>query len=101
MMVKRLSSDMPLVLVSEAAGTAYRSSALEMLAIRVLTECRAEERDAWVESFVEKHEMRLAIDGKIVAERAEQKRHVREAIATLCRDRLAKLVELGIMSPVR
>jgi hypothetical protein len=101
MMLKRLSSDTPLVLASEVAGTALRSSALEVLAMRVLTECRAEERDAWVEAFVEKHEMRLAIDGKIVADRAEQKRHVREAIATLGRDRLAKLVELGIMSPVR
>lgn len=101
MMLKRLSSDMPLMLVSEATGTAYRSSALEILAMRVLTECHGPERDAWVDAFVDRHEMRLAIDGKIVAERAEQKRHIREAIATLCRDRLAKLVEVGIMSPAR
>lgn len=99
MMLRRLSSDTPLVLVSEAAGTAYRSSALEVLAMRVLTECRAPERDAWVESFVEKHELRLAIDGKLVAERADQKRHVRAAIEALVNDRLAKLVELGIMTP--
>ena len=99
MMLRRLSSDTPLVLVSEAAGTAYRSSALEVLAMRVLTECRAPERDAWVESFVEKHELRLAIDGKLVAERADQKRHVRAAIEALVSDRLARLVELGIMAP--
>jgi hypothetical protein len=101
MMLKRLSTDTALVLVSGVAGTAFRSSALELLAIRVLTECRAEERDGWVDAFVEQHELRLAMNGKIIVERAEQKRHVREAIATLCRDRLAKLVELGIMSPVR
>ena len=99
MMLRRLSSDTPLVLVSEAAGTAHRSSALEVLAMRVLTERAAPERDAWVDAFVEKHELRLAIDGQLVAERDAQKRHIREAIAKLVTDRLAKLVELGIMAP--
>lgn len=99
MMLRRLASDTPLVLASPASGSALRSSALEVLAMRVLTECRASERDAWVTDFVGRHELRLAVGGAIVADRSEQKRHIDEAIATLGRDRLAKLVELGIMAP--
>lgn len=101
MMLKRLSTDTPLVLVSPAAGTGLRSSALEVLALRILTECRGPDRERWVHDYVEKHEMRLAIDGKLVSERADQKRHISAAVATLVRSRLGRLVELGITTPAR
>jgi len=99
MMLRRISSELPLVLVSEAAGTGLRSSALEGLALRALTEVRGPERPGWVHDFVEKHELRLAIDGRLVADRAEQKVVIQGAIDTLVTGRLAKLVELGIILP--
>ncbi|MBX3232139.1 MAG: methyltransferase regulatory domain-containing protein [Labilithrix sp.] len=99
MMLRRLTSEQPLVLASEVAGTGFRSSALEGLALRALTETRGPERAGWVSDFVERHELRLAIDGRLVAERPEQKQVIAKAIETLCAGRLAKLVELGITRP--
>jgi SAM-dependent methyltransferase len=101
MMVNRIASETPLVFVSAVAGTGLRSSALEALAMRCLTQAAAPDRVRWVNDFVEKHELRLAIDGKIVGERAEQKLRIHEAIDALCKDRLARFIELGILAPAR
>lgn len=99
MMVRKVASEVPLVLATVAGGTGMRSSALEVLAMRFLTETRGAEREARVGEFVGKHELRLAIDGKLVQDRADQKKAILEAIATLTRERLGKYVELGIMHP--
>ncbi len=99
MMLRRLSSDVPLVMASTLAGTAFPISALEALAIRVFTEAPASSRDAWVHDFVRKRVVRLRVDGRILTEEGEQERAILDTVASLAGERLRKLVEVGLLAP--
>ncbi len=99
MMLRRLSSEVPVVMTSTVAGTAYPISALDGLALRVFTEVPAGRREAWSRDFVRKNVLRIRVDDRIVTDEDEQQRAILEGIAALAGERLAKLVELGILAP--
>lgn len=97
MMLRRLSSDTPLVMTSTSAGTAFPISTLDGLAIRVLTEVRPAERDSWVRDLVGRSVIRLRVGDRVLDDRAAQHRAIMEAVDRLVSHRLAKLLELGVL----
>jgi SAM-dependent methyltransferase len=98
MMVKRSGlADTPLVLISTAAGTAFPISALDALAIRILTEVAPPDRTKWIEDFVGRSVLRLKVGDHIVSNRPDQIKLIEEARTTLSTKALSKLVELGIL----
>jgi hypothetical protein len=100
MMLRRLSSDTPIVMTSTVAGTAFPISALDGLALRVFTEVAPPERESWIRDFVGKNVLRLAVGDHVVEDQADQRAVILEAVEKLRTHRLAKLVELGVLAPL-
>jgi SAM-dependent methyltransferase len=98
-MLRRLSTDAPIVMVSTVAGTAFPMSALEGLAIRMMTEVARGERERWVEELVGRSVLRIRIGERVLEAPAEQARAILDTVEQL-RPRLPKFVELGILAPV-
>ena len=98
-MLRRLSSDTPIVMTSTVAGTASSISALEGLAIRMLTEVAAPDREQWVVDLVGRNVLRIRVGDRVLEDHADQRRAILEAVEQLRTRRLAKLVELGILAP--
>ena len=98
MMLRRLSSDVPVVMASTLAGTAFPISALEALAIRVFTEVPAAGREAWVRDFVAKRVLRIRVEERVLVDDGEQVRAILDTVATLQGERLAKLLEVGVLA---
>jgi hypothetical protein len=96
-MLRRLSSDAPIVLASNVAGTAYPISALDALALRLFTEVAPGERERWVDDLVLRSVLRIRIGDRVLVDRADQRRAILDAAEQLRLNRLAKLVELGIL----
>jgi SAM-dependent methyltransferase len=99
MMLRRLSSDTPIVMTSAVAGTAFPISALDGLALRVFTEVIPSKRVEWIRDFVGKNVLRLAVGERIVEDQAEQHAVILDAVEQLGAHRLTKLVELGVLAP--
>ena len=99
MMLRRLSSDTPIVMTSSVAGTAFPISALDGLALRVFTEVTPGKRVDWIRDFVGKNVLRLAVGERIVEDQAEQRAVILDAVEKLGAHRLAKLLELGVLAP--
>jgi hypothetical protein len=97
-MLRRLSGEAPIVMASTVAGTAFPISALEGLAIRMLTEVAAKDREQWVHDLVGRSVLRIRIGERVLEDPADQKRAILETLAQLRSQRLAKLVELGILA---
>jgi SAM-dependent methyltransferase len=97
-MLRRLSTDTPLVMVSSVAGTAFPVSALEGLAIRVMTEVAPADRERWVDAHVGRSVLRIRVGERVLEDREAQRRAILDAVEQL-RGRLPKLVELGILAP--
>ena len=97
-MLRRLSTDAPIVMVSSVAGTAFPMSALEGLAIRVMTEVAAPDRERWVEELVGRSVLRIRVGDRVLEDRADQRRAILETVEQL-RARLPKFIELGILAP--
>lgn len=100
-MLRRLSPDMPVVMASTTCGTAFPISTLEALAMRVITEVDLAGRDEWIRRFVGGRVLRLRVGERLVDDREEQRRAIGEAVRHVCRQQLSKLLELGILAPVR
>jgi SAM-dependent methyltransferase len=98
MMLRRLSTEAPIVMASTVAGTAFPMSALEALAIRMMTEVPAAERGRWVHDLVGRSVLRIRIGDRVLEDRAEQRQAILETVDQL-RPRLSKFVELGILAP--
>jgi len=98
-MLRRLSSDTPVVMTSTIAGMAFPISALEGLALRMFTEVPAAEREQWVTALVGRNVLRIRIGDRVLDDPADQRRAIFEAVEQLRTHRLAKLVELGVLSP--
>jgi hypothetical protein len=98
-MLRRLSSDTPIVMTSTVAGTAFPISALDGLALRVFTEVAPPKREEWIRDFVGKNVLRLAVAGKIIEGQDDQRRLILDAVEQLRAHRLGKLVELGVLAP--
>ena len=100
MMLRRLSSDTPIVMVSTVAGTAFPISTLDGLALRVFTEAAPPRRVEWIRDFVGKNVLRLAVGDRVFEDQADQRGVILEAVEKLRLHRLTKLVELGVLAPV-
>lgn len=99
MMLRRLSSDTPIVMTSPVAGTAFPISTLDGLALRVFTEVAPPKRDEWIRDLVGKNVLRLAVGDRVIEDQAAQRAIIREAVDKLRVHRLTKLVELGVLAP--
>jgi hypothetical protein len=97
MMLRRLSSETPIVMVSTVAGTAFPLSALEGMAIRVITEAAPAEQGAWVDDLVGRSVLRIRVGDRVLDDRAAQRAAILESVEQL-RRRLSKFVELGILA---
>ncbi len=98
-MLRRLSTDAPIVMASSVAGTAFPMSALEGLAIRMMTEVPATDRERWVDDLVGRSVLRIRIGDRVLEDRESQRRAILDTVEQL-RPRLPKFVELGILEPV-
>ena len=98
-MLRRLSTDAPIVMVSSVAGTAFPMSALEGLAIRMMTEVAAADRERWVDDLVGRSVLRIRIGDRLLEDRVDQRRAILETVEQL-RTRIPKFVELGILAAV-
>jgi SAM-dependent methyltransferase len=98
-MLRRLSAENPIVMASTVAGTAFPISALEGLAIRLLTEVASPDREQWVRDLVGRSVLRIRIGDRVIEDQADQVRAILETLEQLCTRRLAKLLELGILAP--
>jgi hypothetical protein len=99
LMLRRLGSDVPIVMTSATAGTAFPLAALEGLAVRVLCESEPKEHEAWVRAFVGRSVLRLAEGDRVVEDRESQVRVILEKIEHVRSNLLPKLLELGILAP--
>ena len=97
-MLRRLSTDAPIVMASSVAGTAFPMSALEGLAIRMMTEVPAADRERWVDDLVGRSVLRIRIGDRLLEDRESQRRAILDTVEQL-RARLPKFVELGILTP--
>jgi hypothetical protein len=97
-MLRRLSTDAPIVMVSSVAGTAFPMSALEGLAIRMMTEVARDDRERWVDDLVGRSVLRIRIGERVLEDPADQRRAILDTVEQL-RARLPKFVELGILAP--
>lgn len=97
-MLRRLSSETPLVLASAIAGTAFPVSGLDGIAIRALTSVAEPGREKWVHDLVERSVLRLRVGDRVVEDRGDQRRAISGAIADLRANRLDKMIELGILT---
>lgn len=99
MMLRRSATDTPILLASTVAGTAFPISALEALAIRVLTEAAPHGRERRVHDLVGRSVLRIRGRDGVLEDRADQQRAILDAVAQLCAGPVAKLVELGVLAP--
>ncbi|MBS2020242.1 MAG: class I SAM-dependent methyltransferase [Deltaproteobacteria bacterium] len=100
MMLRRLSSDTPLLMISTVAGTAFPISTLDALALRVLTEVLPADRPRWIRDLVGRSVIRLRVGDQVLDDPDAQARAIDEAVDRLVRHRLAKLLELGVLERV-
>jgi SAM-dependent methyltransferase len=98
-MLRRMASDAPIVLASEIAGTAIPISALDGLALRVLTEVTPAARERWIEELVARSVLRMRAGDRVVVEPQEQRKAILDAVEQLRAHRLRKFLELGVVSP--
>lgn len=97
-MLRHLSTDAPIVMVSSVTGTAYPVSALEGLALRMMTEVPAAARRQWADELVGRSVLRIRVGDRVLEDREEQRRAILDTVDKL-RPRLPKFVELGILAP--
>jgi hypothetical protein len=99
MMLRKLASDTPLLMTSERAGTALPLSAVDVLALRVLTEVAPQDRSRFIHDYVARNVVRLRIGGKVLEEQGELRAAIGAAVEQIGRERLSMLVELGVLAP--
>jgi ubiquinone/menaquinone biosynthesis C-methylase UbiE len=97
MMIRRGSTDRPIILTSSVAGTGFPISALDALALRVLTEVAPDDRTQWTHDFVARSVLRLRVGEQVIEDDADQRRAIGEAVEAASQ-RLEKLVELGLLA---
>lgn len=95
-----VSSDLPIVLASTVAGTGISIPALMAISIRLLTEVQPSQRSAWIRKVFGRTEVKMQLAGRTIESAAERCQTVEEELESFRRERLAKLVELGVLSPL-
>ncbi len=96
-----VSSDVPIILASPVAGTGIAIPALMAIAVRLLTEVEPSQRSAWVTKVFGRSEVKMQVAGRSIDSAAERCRMVHAELETFRKERLAKFVELGILTMQR
>jgi SAM-dependent methyltransferase len=97
---QRLSAKTPVVLASPVAGTGIVVSTLHAVALRLLTGVAPGDRDAWIRAFVARQPLSLQVAGRPVASADEQAAVLAQEVDRFARQRLPRLVALGV-TPAR
>lgn len=87
----------PIVLASPVAGTGVRTTMLDAVLLRALTEARPDARAAWIRAFVDANPLRVWDHGQTLNSKDDLARVVEAQLEQFCATRLPKLVELGIV----
>lgn len=98
-LAQKLSSEVPIVLASPVSGTGLRITALDAVAIRLVTEVPPADRPAWVRAHFGRGELRMTVRERVVETAEEQTAVVLDGLARFEREGLARLIELGILEP--
>ncbi len=96
---RKLSSEIPIVLASPVSGTGLPITALEAVAIRLVTEVPLEDRGAWIRSQFGPGELRMTVRDRVVDTVEEQTAVVLEGLDRFEREALPRMIELGILEP--
>jgi trans-aconitate methyltransferase len=98
---QRLSTEDPVVLASPVAGTGVVVPTLQAVLLRLITSVEPTERAAWLRAFVARQPVRLKVGEREVVTEEEQARVLSEELEKYRAGRLPKLVELGVVEPLR
>ena len=88
------------VLASPVARTGITITLLEAMAMRLVTTVVPSMRKAFVRTMVESDPLELRVRGKLVDEPAEQERILNEELAKFSKEKLPRMIALGILEPV-
>ena len=91
-----LSAATPTVLASPVAGTGVPLSQIEGVSLRVLTQVAPGDRDRWLRNLAATPALRLHQAERIVESPEDKTRILATEIDRFRRERLPKLVELGV-----
>ena len=98
-MLGRIGGEIPIVLASPVSAMAYPMPALEALALKVLVEAAPDARKRWISELVSRSVLRIRVGERTIEDPAEQETAITDAVDALLGGKLAKLVELGIVTP--
>ncbi len=98
-MLGRIGGEIPIVLASPVSSMAYPMPALEALALKVLVEAAPDARKRWISELVSRSVLRIRVGERTIEAPAEQETAIEGAVEALLGGKLAKLVELGIVTP--
>jgi SAM-dependent methyltransferase len=91
------SSESPVVLASTAAGNGIELSAVEGVALVLLTDVAPEKRGESVRALCHRESFRLTVGGRTILDEEEQARAMLDEIEKFRVRRLPKMLELGIV----
>jgi hypothetical protein len=100
MALARLSSDRPVILASEVAGTGVSLAMLEGVILRLLTEVPEAGWPEWIVAFARRQPFRLRVADRAVEDEQERVSVLLEQVERFRAARLTTLVELGILERV-
>jgi SAM-dependent methyltransferase len=100
MALARLSSDRPVILASEVAGTGVSLAMLEGVILRLLTEVPEAGWPEWIVVFARRQPFRLRVADRAVEDEQERVSVLLEQVERFRAARLPTLVELGILERV-
>ncbi len=95
-LAQRLSSETPVVLVSEVLGTGISIPLLQVLALRLLTEVDPADWRSWISDLISKQPFRLK-EGERTIDEASVLPTVLNEVERLKSQRLARMLQLGIV----
>ncbi|CAN5769364.1 methyltransferase regulatory domain-containing protein [soil metagenome] len=98
MLLRRLTADTPLVMIAPICGTAFPLSALDALALRVLTEVPQWDRARWIRDLTARSVLRLRVGERMIEDPEAQVKAITTAVEQLVKLRLPKLLELGVLA---
>jgi len=98
-LARPFAGDLPIVLASPVTGSVQRVTALEAVAIRLLTEIAPAVRDAWIADHFGARGLKMTAGDREIDDPVARQTMVRDAFLAVRVRLLPKLVELGILEP--
>lgn len=99
-LARQYAGDLPIVLASTVTGSVQRVTALEAVAIRLLSEVLPDARDAWIAQHFGAGGLKMSAGAFVIDDPVTRQMVVRDAFVSMQKKLLPKLVELGILEPV-